>query len=782
MASLGRPGVYLQETTVQQTTPLAARTDAIAAFVGSTARGPLTPTLVSSWSDFVKAYGGLDYNYPTTTAAYLFFSNGGRDAYVRRVVSTDSATATRTLKQADGSTDAITVKAINPGSWGNALSVQITASDITAKTFSIAVFGSPLTISGGTGTSNLLEQFNDVSLDTTSSRYALAIVNTFSNHIAVTAISGNTTFVPPAPQAATVALSSGSDGTAIVGSDITLALYDFDVINAPMLFNAPDIATLAGASGTKSGALNAQAALLRYAEARGDGFVIVDTPSGLSAFDAQVYATDVYNAATAASATVSSFTVTAAAPSTPVAGSVQYTTGTTPHTFIIGNTVTLTGVTNSATLSVPSAVTITSNVSGVLGQNYVTIVGSTSGITKGAVITGGAVGASAGIPVAATVTKVDGQLVYISANVNTTFTSLTAVFTASASTIVKVGYQDVNQVTGYVTVITAAAHGFKNGDTVTLSGITSSTSGVFNNAFTITVIDSTSFYFASASAATVSAVSGTAVSQGYSGKYTITSVPSTTTFVTSNTESGTAVLSSATAAVTGTWNTGTASGGNAAIYYPWLAIPDTSKSVPGVTKNVAPGGAILGIYQDTDASRGVHKAPAGYGASVNVAVDLEYDASGRARRLTNDQLDTLNTAPRPVNPIRVAPGAGIVVMGARTLNNVSPNRYVNMRRSMIYIKKQVELRSQFAVFENNDEYLWRQLRSSLSNFLNMYWQQGGLRGASPEQAFYVKCDGTTTGDSDIANGQVNIQIGVALEYPAEFVVINIGQLTGSATF
>lgn len=787
MASLGRPGVYLQESTVQQTTALTARTDAIAAFVGSTARGPISPGIVSSWSDFVKAYGGLDYNYPTTIAAYMFFSNGGRDAYVRRVVSTDSATSTRTLKQADGSTDAVTVKAVNPGSWGNALSVQITASDAVTKKFSIAVFGAPLTISGGTGTSNLLEQFNDLSLDTSSSRYALAIVNTFSNYISLTAISGNTTFVPPAYSSSTVALTGGSDGSAIVGSDITLSLYDFDVINAPLLFNAPDIATLAGASATKAGALSAQAALLRYAEARGDGFVIVDTPSGLSAFDAQVYATDVYNAATAAASTVSSFTVTAATPgysgATVTPGSVTYTTGTTPHSFIVGNTVTLAGITNSATLSVPSAVTYTTgNVAGTLGQNYITLTGGTpSSITKGAVITGTAVGSGVGIPTGTTVTKVDGQLVYLSANVNTTFSAGTAIFTASASTIVKVGYQDVTQVTGYVTVITAAAHGFKNGDTVTLSGITSSISNAYNVPATITVIDSTSFYFASASTATVSGVSGTAVSQGYSGKFTVTAVPTTTTFVTSNTETGTAVLSSATASVTGTWNTGTASGANAAIYYPWLAIPDTSKSVPGVTKNVAPGGAILGVYQDTDASRGVFKSPAGYAATINVAVDLEYDAAGKPRRLTNEQLDTLNTATYPVNPVRVAPGAGIVVMGARTLNNVSPNRYINMRRSMIYIKKQIELRSQFAVFENNDEYLWRQLRSSLSNFLNMYWQQGGLRGTTPEQAFYVKCDGTTTGDSDIANGQVNIQVGVALEYPAEFVVINIGQLTGSAT-
>jgi len=708
MASLGRPGVYLQESNVQQTITFSDRTDAIAAFVGSTARGPLAPTIVSSWSDFVRNYGGLDYDKPTTVAAYLFFSNGGRDAYIRRVVATDAAVASRTLKQADGSTDAVTVKSINPGLWGTTLTVQVTASDPATKKFSLAVYGAPLAVSGGGLTSNLLEQFNDLSLDSSNSRYALAIVNQFSNYIALTAISGNTTFIPPAYFATPVALTGGSDGSAVAGTDISLSLSDFDAINAPLIFNAPDIATLAGQSATKAAALTAQAALLRYAEARGDGFVIVDTPSGLSAFDAQTYASDVYNAATAASATVSSFTVSAVAAGTPATGSVQYTTGTTQHGFIPGQTVTIAGVTSSANLH------------------------------------------------------------------------------ATPATAIKPGYQGTTQVAGYVTYTTAAAHGFKSGDQVTITGLTGGNFADYNFSTpkTITVIDTTSFYVVLASTSSVSGITTSSIpviSTGYSGKYTITSVPSTVTFVTSNTESGTAVLSSATASVTNTWTTTTASGANAAIYYPWLAIPDTGKSVPGLTKNVAPGGAIAGIFQETDAARGVFKSPAGYTTNISVAVDLEYDSSNKPRRLTNDQLDTLNTATYPVNPIRIVPGAGIVVMGARTLNTTSPNKYINMRRSMIYLKKQIELRSQFAVFENNDEYLWRQLRSSLSNFLNMYWQQGGLRGATPEQAFYVKCDSSTTSDADIANGQVNIQVGVALEYPAEFVVINIGQLTGSAT-
>ena len=115
-----------------------------------------------------------------------------------------------------------------------------------------------------------------------------------------------------------------------------------------------------------------------------------------------------------------------------------------------------------------------------------------------------------------------------------------------------------------------------------------------------------------------------------------------------------------------------------------------------------------------------------------------------------------------------------------TLNNTTADRYINVRRSIIYIKKELERLSAYAVFENNDALLWAQLRITLGTFLRNYWQNGGLRGASPSQAFYVLCDETTNSAADILNGTVNIEVGVSVEYPAEFIVIKLGQLTGNA--
>ena len=100
---------------------------------------------------------------------------------------------------------------------------------------------------------------------------------------------------------------------------------------------------------------------------------------------------------------------------------------------------------------------------------------------------------------------------------------------------------------------------------------------------------------------------------------------------------------------------------------------------------------------------------------------------------------------------------------------------------MIFLKNELTNRSAFAVFENNDARLQNQLRTSLGNFLRAYWSQGGLRGNSPSEAFYVRCDASNNSATDIQNGTVNIEIGVAVEYPAEFIVISIGQITGSAS-
>jgi phage tail sheath protein FI len=204
-----------------------------------------------------------------------------------------------------------------------------------------------------------------------------------------------------------------------------------------------------------------------------------------------------------------------------------------------------------------------------------------------------------------------------------------------------------------------------------------------------------------------------------------------------------------------------------AVYYPNLTIPDPMSSTAGATVTAPCGAAVVAKIVSTDAARGVFKAPAGLDTRISGAVSVS--------KLSNADLDALNSNAHAVNAIRYIPGSGIVVMGARTLKPGYADRYVPVRRSLIYLRKALTDITSFAIFEPNDQRLWNRINSTLQTFLTDYWSQGGLRGATPQDAYFVKCDKDNNTSSSIDNGEVHIEVGVALQRPAEFVVIHISQ-------
>lgn len=207
----------------------------------------------------------------------------------------------------------------------------------------------------------------------------------------------------------------------------------------------------------------------------------------------------------------------------------------------------------------------------------------------------------------------------------------------------------------------------------------------------------------------------------------------------------------------------------AAVYYPQVQIADPYSAMPGVTRMVPPGGFVTGLYVSTDSSRGVAKAPAGLGATLLGAYGLE-------TIINNSDQGLLTQA--NVNCLIAVPGSGIVVWGARTLSPYLITRYVSVERSLIYLSTKMVALTKFAVFEPNDYILWNQVTSVLTQFLSQFWQSGGLQGVTASQAFYVLCDSSNNLQSSIQQGIINIEVGVALQFPAEFVVIHVGQWAG----
>ena len=201
----------------------------------------------------------------------------------------------------------------------------------------------------------------------------------------------------------------------------------------------------------------------------------------------------------------------------------------------------------------------------------------------------------------------------------------------------------------------------------------------------------------------------------------------------------------------------------ATLYWPWIRVLNP---VDGHLIEIPPCGHIAGLWARTDQTRGVYKAPAN--EVVMGAVELATDIND------NDQ-DPLNR--NGVNCIRGFPGRGIRTWGARTLATDSEPewKYVNVRRLFNYLTASIAQGTSWAVFEPNDEMLWSQLRIAVGNFLMGVWREGGLFGASPDQAFFVKCDAETNPPELIEDGQVNVTVGVAPVEPAEFVIFQVSQ-------
>jgi phage tail sheath protein FI len=205
-----------------------------------------------------------------------------------------------------------------------------------------------------------------------------------------------------------------------------------------------------------------------------------------------------------------------------------------------------------------------------------------------------------------------------------------------------------------------------------------------------------------------------------------------------------------------------------AIYAPWVQMLDpTGRSSTPIL--APPSGFVAGLYAKTDGQRGVWKAAAGTSAALGGGVGL-------AVNLTDTQQGNLN--PLNVNIIRQFAGSGIVLWGARTVTSDAAWNYIPVRRMAIFLRVSIYRGIQWAVFEPNDEDLWSSLRLNIGSFMMTLFRQGAFQGATPAQAFFVKCDNETTTQADIDAGIVNVLVGFAPLRPAEFVVVKISQKVG----
>lgn len=198
---------------------------------------------------------------------------------------------------------------------------------------------------------------------------------------------------------------------------------------------------------------------------------------------------------------------------------------------------------------------------------------------------------------------------------------------------------------------------------------------------------------------------------------------------------------------------------NGALYHPWLL---WALGQDGVPMYLPPCGHVAGIYSRSDQQTGVHKAPAN--EAVDGVLDLRVN-------LTDDEIGRLYA--NGVNCLRAAPGRGIRVWGARTLSDDSDWQPVNARRVFLTVGRWLERFLTQLAYEPNDVRLWVRIMRELTAYLDDLFQRGALKGRTPEEAFFVKCDSETNPPEVTEAGTVVTNVGVALTAPAEFIVVRI---------
>lgn len=207
--------------------------------------------------------------------------------------------------------------------------------------------------------------------------------------------------------------------------------------------------------------------------------------------------------------------------------------------------------------------------------------------------------------------------------------------------------------------------------------------------------------------------------------------------------------------------------GYAALYYPWLRAPAVR---PGPPILLPPSGHVCGIIARSDANRGVHKAPAN---------ELVSGALGVDQTMSDTDQGQLNI--QGINVIRQFTTNGRPTLwGARTTATDTNWQYVNVRRLFLFLEKSIQEGIRWAVFEPNNQALWKKLNRTITDFLTRVWRDGALFGQTADQAFYVRIDETLNPDSSRALGRLYIQIGVRPSYPAEFIIVRIGIWQGGS--
>jgi hypothetical protein len=199
-----------------------------------------------------------------------------------------------------------------------------------------------------------------------------------------------------------------------------------------------------------------------------------------------------------------------------------------------------------------------------------------------------------------------------------------------------------------------------------------------------------------------------------------------------------------------------------AAYYPWLQIVRRDDK-RDVMIRVPPAAIAAGIIARQELAFGVPHGPANVLAAEVVGLDEQISPA------RHDELH-----PQGIN-IYLRERDGVRLTGARTLSRDPMFRQLSVRRLITMIERALEQQMQWAVFEPNNQAFRSVVRVLITNYLRQLFRLGAFRGATEDEAFFVRCDDTNNPPYLADAGRLLVEIGVAPAEPLEFIVLQLAR-------
>ncbi len=220
-----------------------------------------------------------------------------------------------------------------------------------------------------------------------------------------------------------------------------------------------------------------------------------------------------------------------------------------------------------------------------------------------------------------------------------------------------------------------------------------------------------------------------------------------------------------------------------AIYWPWIKITNPQPSVFGTSEAITVpfSGWVAGKYAANDQKiGGIYESPAGIGGGFGVlrgVLGVEDDPSGGSVHEVENERKRDLVYPKRINPITRLSGTPWHIDGGRTLKSTGNFPNVGERRGSIFIEQTIA--DSMIIFKHrfNNKTTRNQVKRVITVFLTQEMNKGAFRSTNAAEAFFVDVSDQLNPVANEFAGILTVRVGLATNKPNEYIVVLVTQDT-----